>query len=72
MGPIGLESLLEYFIFLSFLGGEPLPPPPQGEAISHEFSHHEISNPPFQNPIYTHGLKYHSTEHGNPIKGPPK
>ena len=46
------------------------PNPPQGEVITHELSHHEISNLPFQNPIYTHsGLKYHSTEHGNPIKG---
>ena len=47
------------------------PNPPQREVITHEFSHHhEISNPPFQNPMYSHsGLKYHSTEHGNPIKG---
>ena len=44
MGPIGLESLLEYFIFLSFLVGGP-PKPPQGEITTHEFSHHEISKP---------------------------
>ena len=70
MGPIGLESLLEYFIFLRFLGGGRTPNPPQEKIITHEFSHHEISNPPFQNPISTHsGLKYHSTEQGNPIKG---
>ena len=68
MGPIGVEQLLEYFIFLTFLGGAPRSPP-QGELTTHEFSHHEISNPPFQNPIYTHGLKYYSTENGNPIKG---
>ena len=50
---IVIESLLEHFIFLNFLGGAP-PNPPQGELPTHEYLHHKISNPPFTNPIYTH------------------
>ena len=44
---ICLESLLEHFIFLHFLGGEP-PNPPQGEDTNHNYSHHKISNPHLQ------------------------
>ena len=47
---IGIESLLEHFIFQNFLGGGP-PIPPQGEVTTHKYSHHKISNPPFTNPI---------------------
>ena len=50
---ICLESLLEHFIFLNFLGGG-APNPPQGKVTNHKYSHHKISNPPFTNPIYTH------------------
>ena len=50
---IVIESLLEHFIFLNFLGGGP-PNPPQGEVATHKYLHHQISNPPFTNPIYTH------------------
>ena len=48
---VGLESLLDHFIFLNFLGG---PNPPQGTIATHKYSHHNISNPRFTNPIYTH------------------
>ena len=69
MGPIGLESLLEYFIFISFLGGRT-----QWEVTTyHPWMFPPLNfkppPPPFQNPLYTHGLKYR-TEHGNPLKGP--
>ena len=50
---IVIESLLEHFIFLNFLGGGP-PNPPQAEVPTHKYLHHKISNPPFTNPIYTH------------------
>ena len=50
---IVIESLLEHYIFLHFLGGAP-PNPPQGEITTHKYSHHKISNPPFTNTIYTH------------------
>ena len=50
MGPIGLASLLEHFIFLKS------PNPPQEEVATHKYSHHKISNPPFTNPIYTHDV----------------
>ena len=46
MGPTGLESFLEHFIFINF--------PRQGKLATHKYSHHKISNPPFTNPIYTH------------------
>ena len=36
---ICLESLLEHFIFLHFLGGGP-PNPPQGKVATHKYSHH--------------------------------
>ena len=52
---IGLESFLEHFIFLNFLGGGFLNPP-QGEVATQKFSHHKISNPRFTNPIYTHAV----------------
>ena len=56
MGPTGLESLLEHFIFTHFLGGGP-PNPPSGNVATHKYSHHQISNPPFTNPIYTHAIR---------------
>ena len=48
---IGLESLLEHFIFLNVLGGGP-PNPPQGELATHRYSHHKILNPPFTDPLH--------------------
>ena len=51
---IVIESLLEHFIFLNFLGGGPNPP--QGEVATNKYLHYEISNPPFTNPIYTHAV----------------
>ena len=47
-----LESLIEHFIFLNFLGGGPNPP--QGKVTTHKYSHYKISNPPFTNATYTH------------------
>ena len=49
---IDLESLLEHFIFLNFLGGVP-PNPPQREVATQKYSHHQISSLPFTNLIYT-------------------
>ena len=49
---IVIESLLEHFIFINFLGGGPKPP--QGEVPTHKYLHHKILNPPFTNLIYTH------------------
>ena len=42
-----IESLLEHFIFLNFLGGGP-PNPPQGEVATNKYLHHQISNPHLQ------------------------
>ena len=50
---IVIESLLEHFKFINFLGGRP-PNPPQGEVATHKYVYHKISYPPFTNPIYTH------------------
>ena len=44
---IVIESLLEHFIFLHFLGGGP-PNPPQGEVYTHKYFNHKISNPHLQ------------------------
>ena len=60
---IVIESLLEHFIFINFLGGGP-PNPPQEEVATHKYSHHKISNPPINKSyIYTHIMtlcKYNS------------
>ena len=38
---VSLESLLEHFIFLNFLGGAP-PNPPQGEVATHKYLHQKF------------------------------
>ena len=46
---ICLESLLEPFIFLNFLGGGP----PNAKVATHKYSHHKISTPPHLQILYT-------------------
>ena len=48
---IGLESLLEHFIFLNFLGGGP-PNPPQGEVATRKYSHHKFRTHDLQTYIH--------------------
>ena len=49
---IVIESLLEHFIFLNFLGGAP-PNPPQGEVATHKYLHQNFEYPSsFEPPIY--------------------
>ena len=52
---IGLESLLEHFIFLNFQGEHPTNSP-QGQVDAHKYSHHTISNSRFTNPVSTPGM----------------
>ena len=62
MGPIGLESLLEYFIFLSFLGGEPQPPrkeslPPMNfPTMKFQIPHFKILYTPMGWSIIVHNI----------------